>query len=195
MTSAAFNLDEFDDGPTLVTRSPVFHTAPMDRRQMPPPISGVMPVSRPAPTPISKAPSYSPDVTHPALRVRRDLAGTRRLAVTLAIGFAFLFGLAGAFVFQTMNAEAAPPPLSARAPRSLTERSSSLDTKSTPDAVPHSDAPIASAPRTRTRTKRPSAAPPVVTEAGDETPTTTTTHAEDPSLEGRDLLGEGLGAP
>ena len=200
MTSAAFNLDDFDDGPTVVTASPVFHapiTAVMDRRQMPPPVSGVMPVAHavPAHAPPSVAPRRysSPDFTQPALRVRRDLAGTRRLA-WVAIGFAFVFGLAGAFTFQTMNAEAAPPsPMTARAPRSLTERSSTLDTKSTPDALPRSESPLASAKRPRA--KRPSAlaAPPVTTEAGEEAPAAPAAPGESDSLEGRDLLGEGIG--
>src|SRR5688500_2922195 len=92
MASAAVHLGDFDDGPTVVTASPVFHapiTAVMDRRQMPPPVSGVMPVAHavPAHAPPSVAPPSvaprrysSPDFTQPALRVRRDLAGTRRLA-------------------------------------------------------------------------------------------------------------------
>lgn len=202
MTSASFNLDDFDDGPTVVTRSPFFDTAVMDRRQMPPPISGVMPVSAPyvpyaapaapvpsvAPPPRPRMPS-TPDAgaTQPALRIRRDLAGTRRLAVVLAIGSAFLFGLAGAFVVQTMNAEAPSPVVIARTPRQLTERSSTLDTRSTPDAAPRAEAPLASAPRTRTR--RPNAAAPVTTEADPPAP------SESEPVEGRDLLGEGLGAP
>src|SRR5688572_29684047 len=137
MASTSFNLDDFDDGPTVVTASPVFYaanTAVMDRRQMPPPISGVMPVAyAPPPKSFSPRPQSSPDYTQPALRVRRDLAGTRRMAVVLALGVAFLFGLAGAFAFQTMNADAAAPPtISARAPRSVTDRSSTLDTKSSP---------------------------------------------------------------
>jgi hypothetical protein len=196
MTSSAFDLADFDDGPTVVTASPFFHTQVMDRRQLPP-TSGVMPVSRPpyvapsfAPPPVAR-PGSSPDFTQPALRVRRDLAGTRRLAVGLAIGFAFLFGLAGAFVFQTMSTSPAPSPAAARAPRSVTDRSSTLDTRSTPDALPKTDeAPLASAPRVRT-TKRPAAAP-ATNEAGDTTPSTT---SEGESLEGRDLLGEGLGGP
>jgi hypothetical protein len=199
MTSSAFDLADFDDGPTVVTTSPFFHTQVMDRRQLPPQ-SGVMPVAQPAQVqPAYVAPSFappaarptsSPDFTQPALRVRRDLAGTRRLAIGLAIAFAFVFGLAGAFVFQTMNANAAPQPVAARAPRSVTERSSTLDTRSTPDALPTKtdEAPLASAPRPRA--KRPSAAPPVTTEAGD-----TAAASESDSIEGRDLLGEGLGAP
>ena len=121
MSSAAFNLGDFDDGPTVVTASPFFHgsTAVMDRRQMPPPISGVMPVAAPAyvapsvippsVAPPRQRPQSSPDYTQPALRVRRDLAGTRRAVAGLAIGFAFLFGLAGAFGFR-------PPPLVLRVP-------------------------------------------------------------------------------
>ena len=178
-SSASFNLDDFDDGPTVVTANPMFHTAVMDRRHMPPPISGVLRVAAPA------RPQSSPDYTQPALRVRRDLAGTKRVVVGLAVGFAFLFGLVGAFAFQTMNANAAPPP-AARTPRSVTDRSSTLDTKSTPDALPRAaEAPLASAPRTRA--KHPSAPPPVTTEA-DPAP------VEPPSdsIEGRDLLGEGL---
>jgi hypothetical protein len=157
-----------------------------------------MPVAAPAhaapshaPTPSFRPrPPSSPDFTQPALRVRRDLAGTRRLAVTLAIGFAFLFGLAGAFVFQTMNAEAAQPPpaAAARAPRSVTDRSSTLETKSTPDVLPKTDeAAIASAPRSRST--RPAVAPRVTTEAGEAAPA----QDESESLDGRDLLGEGLG--
>lgn len=189
MTSPAFNLVDFDDGPTLVQASPVFHTEIMDRRRLPP-TSGVMPVAAayvpPAPPPRA---SSNPDTTQPALRVRRDLAGTRRVAIALAIGFAFCFGLAGAFVVQTMNAEAPLSPVAARAPRSVTDRSSTLDTRSTPDALPRStEAPLASAPRTRV--KRPSAAAPLTTEAGD-----TQASSESDSLEGRDLLGEGLGTP
>ena len=196
MSSAAFNLGDFDDGPTVVTASPFFHanTAVMDRRQMPPPISGVMPVAAPAyvapSIPPSVAPprqrlSSSPDYTQPALRVRRDLAGTRRVVAGLAIGFAFLFGLAGAFTVEKMNANDAAP-IAARAPRSVTERSSSLDTRSTPDTLPRTEAPLASAPRAGA-SKRP-AAPPAVTEGGE---TTEGTESSD-SLEGKDLLGEGL---
>jgi hypothetical protein len=195
MSSAAFNLDTFDDGPTLVTASPVFHTAVMDRRQMPPPISGVMPVSRPhaaPPTSVRAQKAWSPDVTQPALRIRRDLAGTRRLAVGLAIGFAFVFGLAGAFVFQTLSASAAPVPMAARAPREVNDRTSTLATRSTPDAVPRADeAPLAAAARPRPkRVSAPPSAAPVASEAGETEPS-----ADDTSIEGRDLLGEGLGAP
>ena len=212
MQSAAFNLDDFDDGPTAVTASPFFNTAVMDRRQMPPPVSGVMPVSAPVHpasvhAPVYAAPSYappsvappsiaprrisSPEFTQPALRVRRDLAGTRRLA-WVAIGFAFVFGLAGAFTFQTMNADAAAAtaPTTARAPRSVTERSSTLDTKSTPDALPRAEAPLASARRTRHK-RLSAAAPPVTTEAGEEAPAAPAEN--DDSIEGRDLLGEGIG--
>ena len=196
MSSAAFNLGDFDDGPTVVTASPFFHgsTAVMDRRQMPPPISGVMPVAAPAyvapsvippsVAPPRQRPQSSPDYTQPALRVRRDLAGTRRAVAGLAIGFAFLFGLAGAFGFMTMNANESAPPAAARTPRSVTERASSLETRSTPDALPRAEAPLASAPRTRA--KRPTA-PPVADESG-EAPTAT----ESDSIEGKDLLGEGL---
>lgn len=212
---ASFDLVDFDDGPTVVTASPIFHapiTAVMDRRQMPPPISGVMPVSAPvyagpahappslappslapasvAPPSVARRRHSSPEFTQPALRVRRDLAGTRRLA-WFAISAAFVFGLAGAFAFQTMNAEAAPPtPMTARAPRSVTERSSTLDTKSTPDAVPRAEAPLASvASAPRTRPKRLSATPPATTEAGEEAPAP----PESDPIEGRDLLGEGIG--
>lgn len=191
MSSAAFNLGDFDDGPTVVTASPFFqgNTAVMDRRQMPPPISGVMPVAaphhvRPSVAPPRSRVASSPDYTQPALRVRRDLAGTRRAVAFLAIGFAFLFGLAGAFGFMTMNANESAPPAAVRTPRSVTERASSLDTRSTPDALPRAEAPLASAPRTRT--KRP-AAPPVADESGEPA-----APAENDSIEGKDLLGEGL---
>jgi hypothetical protein len=87
-----------------------------------------------------------------------------------------------------MNAEAAPPPvMAARAPRSVTDRSSTLDTKSTPAVRTKTDeAPIAAAPRARATP--PSAAPPVTTEVGEAAPMP----AEGESLVGRDLLGEGL---
>jgi hypothetical protein len=211
MAPASFDLADFDDGPTVVTASPFFNTAVMDRRQMPPPVSGVMPVAAPAyaapayAAAVYAAPAYappsaappsiaprrpsSPEYTQPALRVRRDLAGTRRLAAGLAIGFAFLFGLAGAFVVQTMNAEAPSPIVIARTPREVTERSSTLDTRSTPDAVPRAEAPLASAPRVRSKHPNPNAPPPVTTEAEPAAP------PENDSVEDRDLLGEGIGAP
>ena len=101
-----------------------------------------------------------------------------------------MFGLAGAFVVQTMNTSAAPSPVAARTPRSVTDRSSTLDTRSTPDALPRAEAPSASAANApRTRVKRPSAAPLATTDAVDAPPPAT----EDESIEGRDLLGEGLG--
>src|SRR5690349_14036120 len=105
--STAFNLVDFDDGPTLVMANSPLHTEVLDRRQFPP-SSGVMPIARPQP--ISHRPSA--DATQPALRVRRDLQGSRRLVVALAIGFAFVFGIAGSFgaqVFMNANASSASP--------------------------------------------------------------------------------------
>lgn len=220
--NSAFNLVDFDDGPTLVMAHGPIHTEVMDRRrlaaQFSPPSSGVMPVARPIPqsvpmqpvpfvaeavAPISSQPHPprpSPDATQPAMRVRRDLEGSRRLVIGLAIGFAFVFGIAASFGTQVfMNGSgSAPPALAARSPRTLTDRSSSLDTRSTPDAFVHGAGeatPSASpAPRTaKSKSKAPTASAATTTTDGHEASTAT---ADEPaeSLEGRDLLGEGLGA-
>jgi hypothetical protein len=176
----AFNLvDLDDDGPTLVMGRGAGNTLVMDRRQLMP-SSSVMPVARPvparpAPPPpaVDVAPSPSVDATQPALRVRRDLAGTRRLAVGLAIGFAFAFGIAVAFGAQV--AFAGSNSSSARSPRTVTNRSSTLETRSKPDVLPHATDEASPTKRTSPTTKS-------VVEP--------TTNSD--ALERRDLLGEGL---
>jgi len=173
--NTAFNLTDFDDGPTLVMHREM--TQIMDRRQFPP-SSGVMPIARPAPPP--PPPRYvapAADATQPALRIRREAAGFRRLAIVLAIGAAFAGGLAAAYFIQMAN----PAPIvatSTREPRTVTDRASSLDTRSAPLLRPASPQPT------------------IIVRSATTTPAPATTADEAPApaedLEGHDLLKEGL---
>jgi hypothetical protein len=183
--NTASNLVDLDDGPTLVMVRGAVHTEVMDARSVRPaqPASGVMPIAHRAPVTLTRPPiAYPPsaDATQPALRVRRDLAGTRRLAIGLAIGLAFVFGIAASFSAQLALAGSSAP-TSTRTPRTITERSSTLDTRSTPDVLLHAsdDEPAASAKPAR------KLSPPVLLPPAEL--------AKPESVEGRDLLGEGLG--
>lgn len=175
-----------DDDPTLVMHRPSAPvTEVMDRRLLPP-MSGVMPTAQSYPQPIVRtlAPSIvaprPPDVTQPARRMRSDLRRYRMLSVGLALALAFVGGVLVAYI--TRNASTGSASARARTPHETADHALPLETRSTPEVRP------AAAPGTG----EPLVAPPAIARPSAPRRQASSESTPTRSLDGRDLLSEGL---